>query len=115
MAVISSIGVSIFSSALTTIVAIFPLMFTQIQLFARFGQILVFDTVVAIVFTFFICANFLAFLGPAKEESRKKRLLNAVITISVTVVLYVVFFVILVIVSSATGVKIPSPQGGNLF
>lgn len=110
----SFIGVSIMSSAITTILAILPLLGTQIQLFTRFGQILLLDTAVAIVFTIIICGNCLAFFGPANQESRKKRLLNAVLTVVVTLGGYGLLFLGLY-VASTRGVYIPSPQGKELF
>lgn len=114
MAAISFIGVSIFSSAITTILAILPLVGTQIQLFARFGEILLLDTAVAIVYTFIICGNCLAFFGPPMVETTRSKILNAVLTVSVTFGLYIAVTIVLVI-ASKSGVYIPSPQGGELF
>lgn len=114
MAAISFIGVSIFSSAITTIVAILPLVATQIQLFARFGQILLLDTAVAIVYTLIICSNCLGFFGPPLVEATWKKVLNAVLTISIAFGFYVAVTICLR-VASHYGVYIPSPQGGELF
>ena len=114
MAAISFIGVSIIGSAVTTILAILPLLGTQLQLFTRFGQILLLDTTVAIIFTIIICSNLLAFFGPAKQESKRKRLLNAVLTVGVTLGVYGLLFLVLY-VASACGVHVPSPQGKALF
>ena len=114
MAAISFIGVSILSSAITTILAIFPLLATDIQLFTRFGEILLLDTAVAIVYTLVICSNCLALFGPPTSERKAWRILNAVLTISGTVVLYALVFLGLY-VASKLGVYIPSPQGGQLY
>jgi PERQ amino acid-rich with GYF domain-containing protein len=114
MAAISFIGVSIFSSAITTILAILPLVGTEIQLFARFGEILLIDTAVAIVYTLIICGNCLGFFGPPLTERLWKKVLNAVLTIFFTFVFYVILVVAL-FAASRSGVYIPSPQGGELF
>jgi len=114
MAAISFIGVSILSSAITTILAIFPLMGTRIELFRRFGEILLLDTVVAIVYTLTICSNCLVFFGPPLVEKRCKKILNAILTVVVTVVFYVVVVVVLYGLSRA-GYYIPAPNGSSLF
>jgi PERQ amino acid-rich with GYF domain-containing protein len=57
---ISHIGISIFSSALTTVVASIPLCLTKIQLFAKFGQILLLNTGMSILYAFTACAAMLA-------------------------------------------------------
>ncbi len=114
MAAISFIGVSILSSAITTILAILPLLGTEIQLFARFGEILLLSTAVAIIYTFIICSNCLGFFGPPMFERKITKIVNAALTISITMGFYVVVSIGLVI-ASRCGVYIPSPQGGELF
>ena len=110
MAAMSFIGVSIISSAITTILATLPMLGTQIQLFTRFGEILLLDTFVAIVYTMVFCSNFLGFIGPVHS---KYRVLNAVLTIGSTFLFYGVLFLVLYGVSKR--VDIPSPDGGLLF
>lgn len=114
MTAISFIGVSILSSAITTILAILPLVGTHIKLFTRFGEILLLDTAVAIVYTLLICSNCLGFFGPPLNESRRRKVVNAVVTIFSVVGFYVLLLLVLFI-ASRCGVYIPSPQGGQLF
>ena len=114
MAAISFIGVSILSSAVTTILAILPLLGTRIQLFTRFGEILLLDTAVAILYTFIICGNCLAFFGPPLSQKVWKKVLNAVLTVSCTVGLYLLILLVLYIVSR-TGHYIPAADGSSLF
>lgn len=114
MATISFVGVSILSSAVTTILAILPLLGTRIQLFKRFGQILILDTAVAIIYTFFICANCLAFFGPPLSEKLWKRILNAGLTISFTIGFYILVIIVSYVVY-VTGSYIPAPDGTSLF
>lgn len=111
MAAISFIGVSIISSALTTIIATMPLLGTEIRLFTRFGEILLLDTFVAIVYTFVFCSAFLSYWGP---KNSKFSVINAVLTISLTFVGYGVLFFALYVATLA-GADIPTPSGGSLF
>ena len=106
----SFIGVSIISSAITTILATIPMLGAKIQLFTRFGEILLLDTLVAIIYTLVFCSNFLGFIGPVNS---KRKTLNAVLTIVATLVGYATFFLVLYVIS--TRVNIPSPSGGLLF
>jgi PERQ amino acid-rich with GYF domain-containing protein len=92
MSAISFIGVSILSSALTTFLATIPLLATQIRLLTRFGQILILDTVVAILYTLFFCSTFLSLFGPVGTSRSPWRILNAVLTITGTVVLMLIIF-----------------------
>ena len=113
MASISFIGVSIISSAITTIVAIFPLLGTWIQLFTRFGLILLIETLVAIIYTLVFCSTFLALCGPLKT-SVANRVVNALVTILGTVGFYLVGL-IGVYIATREGVVIPGPDGSPLF
>jgi len=114
MAAISFIGVSIISSALTTIIATLPLLFTVIEPFKRFGAILVIDTLIAILYTLLFCSNFLSFLGPKDSKWSTGKLLNAVLTITLTLAGYALLIFALYI-SSLCGVNIPTADGGSLF
>ena len=114
MAAISFIGVSIISSAATTIIATLPMLVTTIQPFKRFGTILVLNTLMAILYTLVFCSNFLGLFGPKESKWSTKKILNAVLTITLTIAGYVLLLVALVIASRA-GVNIPTPDGGALF
>ena len=105
------IGVSIISSAITTFLATLPLLGTQIQLFKKFGEILVLDTAIAIIYTLLFCSSMLTFIGPKKGKSPLKFQL---ITMSVPIIAIGVLFLCLFIVSKC-GVDVPSPLGGYLF
>ena len=113
MAAISFIGVSIISSAITTIVAILPLLGTWIQLFTRFGLILLIETLVAIIYTLVFCSTFLALFGPLKT-TLANRIINALGTIFGTIGFYLVGL-IGVYIATRVGVDIPGPDGSPLF
>lgn len=113
MAAISYIGVSIISSSITTIVAIFPLLGTWIQLFTRFGSILLIETLIAIVYTLVFCSTFLGLFGPLKTKL-KYRIVNALCTVFGTIGFYLIGLVALAIAAKA-GVNIPGPDGRPLF
>lgn len=111
---ISLTGVSIISSALTTILATLPLLAAEIQLFARFGEILILDTIVTLVYSVVFCATFLSLWGPEHSRCTCCSWVNAILTISLTLGGYVLVIVVLRI-AALYGVEIPSPVGGALF
>ena len=113
MASISFIGISIISSAITTIVAIVPLLGTWIQLFTRFGSILLIETLVAILYTLIFCSTFLALIGPLKT-SLKYRVANALGTVFGVVGFYLAGL-LAVYIATRAGVEIPGPDGRLLF
>ena len=105
------IGVSIISSAITTFLATLPLLGTKIQLFRKFGEILVLDTAIAILYTILFCSSMLTFIGPKKGTTPLKFQL-----ITMTVPLVAIGLLVLCLfIASRSGVDIPSPLGGYLF
>lgn len=110
-AAVSHIGVSIFSSAMTTIVAAIPLTQATIQPFAKFGQILAINSTVSIIYCLTVCSALLAFMGPSKFISSWKSTLK--MTIGTCVV--VGSSSLLLFVISKCGVFIPGPNGAALF
>jgi len=112
---ISFVGVSIMSSAVTTILATIPMLATTIELFTRFGQILLINTLLAITYTIVFCSTFLALFGPSDSKFTKARALNAVITVSTTVVVYPLLLILLLYILSQAGVPILSAEGHPLF
>ncbi len=112
---ISFVGVSIVSSAITTILATIPMLFTTIELFTRFGQILLINTLLAITYTIVFCSTFLALFGPSDSKFTKTRALNAVITIAITVVVYPLGLVAVLYILSSVGVPVLSADGYPLF
>ncbi len=109
MSAISFIGVSILSSAITTIVATTPLLGTQIQLLARFGQILLLDTLIAIIYTLIFCSSFLGLIGPLTTKYSPGKIVNAVVTIVLALAVYGVIFLILYVLSKVNA-NIPGPD-----
>jgi PERQ amino acid-rich with GYF domain-containing protein len=108
---LSHIGVSIISSAITTIVAAIPLTQTTIEPFAQFGSIVAINTTVSIVFTLTVCMAFLSLFGPAFFKSTWR---SHGLALLGTVVVTGGFVLILFIISKC-GVPIPGPNGENLF
>ena len=110
-AAFSHIGVSILSSALTTIIAAIPLTQTAIQPFAKFGQIIAINTAVCIVYSLTVCTAFLSTIGPAFFRPSWKSICKSVIgTIG-----FVALALLAMFVMSKCGVRIPGPNGSNLF
>ncbi|XP_064642370.1 protein dispatched homolog 3-like [Lineus longissimus] len=110
-AALSHIGVSIISSAITTIVAAIPLTQTTIEPFAQFGSIVAINTTVSIFFTLTVCMAFLSLFGPAFFKCNWKSTGFAVLGTSLTIG----GFVLILFIISKCGVPIPGPNGENLF
>jgi len=111
MAGMGYIGVSIISSAITTFLATLPLLATKIQLFKKFGEILVLDTAIAIIYTLLFCSSMLTFIGPKNGNSALKyQLITVIIPLVAIGVLILCLFI-----ASKCGVDVPSPLGGYLF
>ncbi|RDD44089.1 Protein dispatched-like protein 3 [Trichoplax sp. H2] len=108
----SHIGTSILSSALTTILATIPLCFTQIQLLAKFGQIVVINTLFSIIYTLTICAALLSFTGPPRFIISFKA---SSIALLIILVIVGVSFLVLYIIHIAANVTIVGPSGRPLF
>lgn len=110
-AAFSHIGVSILSSALTTIIAAVPLTQTAIQPFSKFGQIIAINTAVCIVYSLTVCTAFLSTVGPAFFKPSWKSIVKSVIGTCV----FVGVSVLSMFIMSKCGVHIPGPNGSNLF
>lgn len=110
-AAITHIGVSIISSAITTVTAAIPLTYSTILPFSKFGWIIAINTSVAILFTLTVCPALLSTIAPAQFHKTWCSILRAVL---ITVTFVVVFVVILYGVSFA-GIFIPGPDGEALF
>ena len=110
-AAFSHIGVSIISSALTTIIAAVPLTQTTIQPFAKFGQIIAINTSVCVVYSLTVCTALLATIAPAFFKPNMMSILKVVL--GTVVVLGVV--ILSLYVMAVAGVDIPGPNGGALF
>ena len=110
-AAVSHIGVSIVSSAITTIIAAIPLTQTLIKPFSKFGQIVAMNTSISILYTLTVCAAFLAIMGPARFQASIKSTGIAVIS-----TLFVLgLFILILYIIHVSGISIPSPSGENLF
>ncbi|PIK42575.1 putative patched domain-containing protein 2 [Apostichopus japonicus] len=108
---VSTIGVSILSSAITTITASIPLCFTTIQLFSKFGKIVAINTLVAIFYTLTVCTALLSTCAPSRYSWNKKWLVLSLLILAVffggiTGILYLLHL---------SGVPIPGPSSGTLF
>ncbi|XP_022085461.1 protein dispatched homolog 3-like [Acanthaster planci] len=108
---VSTIGVSILSSALTTVIATVPLCYTTIQLFAKFGKIVAMNTFVSILYTLTACTAFLSLAGPARYRWNLKWFIFSAFVLccligGVVGILYALH---------TTGVSIPGPSGNPLF
>ena len=108
---VSHIGVSITSSALTTIVAAIPLTQTTIQPFSKFGQIVTINTSVSITYTCTACVAMLALMAPAKFTNSWRSVLIATVATATSICVLTLILYIL----SQCGLNIPAPNGENLF
>lgn len=109
---LNHIGVSIFSSALTTLIAAIPLCLTQIQLFAKFGQILAINTGISIFYTLTICVSLLCLMGPTRFKSSLKG--HGFASLGVAIFVGIVILT-LYLLSMYANVKVPGPTGEPLF
>ena len=109
---LNHIGVSIFSSALTTLIAAIPLCLTQIQLFSKFGQILAINTGMSIFYTLTICVSLLSIMGPNRFKGSMKYHCLALIVVALFVGLV---FLLLYLLNMYANVSVPGPTGGQLF
>ncbi|KAL8601694.1 hypothetical protein ACOMHN_033870 [Nucella lapillus] len=108
---VQHIGASIISSALTTIVAAIPLTHTTIRPFAKFGQIVLINSSVAILYTLTLCVALLATVAPARFVPTWRSHLKAFgATVMVSGLVVLSLFI-----ASRAGAFIPGPNGGPLF
>ena len=108
----SHIGMSIISSAVTTILAAIPLCVTQIQLFAKFGLIVTINTGISLLYTITVTMALLSIAGP----SRFRASLRACgIALFVVLALGGLGVLILYLVSTKGGHCIEGPSGTPLF
>lgn len=109
---IQHIGASIISSAVTTIVAAIPLTQTTIQPFAKFGDIVLINSSVSILYTVTLCVALLATMAPARFTPTWRSHLKALL---VTAAVCGVTVASLYICSVTGAFVIPGPNGGPLF
>ncbi|ESO91123.1 hypothetical protein LOTGIDRAFT_153557 [Lottia gigantea] len=105
------IGVAIISSAITTIIAAIPLTQTVIQPFSKFGDILLINTSISILFTITLCAPLLSTFAPARYKASLKAMLKAFIgtCISICVIVIIIYII------SKTAFPVPGPNGNPIF
>ncbi|XP_033641919.1 protein dispatched homolog 3-like isoform X2 [Asterias rubens] len=108
---VSTIGVSILSSAITTIIASIPLCFTTIQIFAKFGKIVAMNTFVSIFYTLTACTAFLSIAGPARYQWNLKWFVFSALVLCALIGAVVAALFVL----HTSGVSIPGPSGSPLF
>ena len=109
---VQHIGASIISSALTTIVAAIPLTQTTIQPFARFGDIVLINSSVSILYTVTLCVALLATLAPPRFTPTWRSHLKA---LGVTVAVCGALILGLYVASTTGAFVLPGPNGGPLF
>ncbi|KAL5014768.1 hypothetical protein ScPMuIL_009038 [Solemya velum] len=110
-AAVTHIGVSVLSSAFTTIIAAIPLTQTKIQPFRKFGQILALNTTVSIIYAVTVCSSLLSSFAPAFFSATWKSTLKiSVATFTVVGLVILTFFVL-----STQGIMVPGPNGEPLF
>lgn len=108
----SHIGMSIISSAVTTILAAIPLCLTQIQLFAKFGLIVTINTSISLLYTITITMAMLSIFGPARFKASFRA---CVIGFLVVLSLGGLGVLVVYLVSTKGGHCIESPSGTPLF
>ncbi|XP_070561577.1 protein dispatched homolog 3-like [Ptychodera flava] len=110
-AAISHIGVSILSSAVTTIIAAIPLCMATIEPFSKFGEIVALNTLLSILYTLTACVGFLSLFAPAKYTWNIKWLLITLLIVAIGIgSLFAAAYIAFVL-----GVPIPGPTGDSLF
>ena len=108
----SHIGMSIISSAITTILAAIPLCFAQIQLFAKFGLIVTINTAISLLYTITVTMAMLSIFGPSRFQASVRASMKG---LAVVLTLAGVVTLILYLVSTKGGHCITSPSGSSLF
>ena len=109
---VSHIGVSVISSAVTTLAAALPLTQTILRPFARFGEIVAINAAVSIVYALTACVALLAAFAPSTYKIGVK---STVTTTCVTVFTVAAGTLVLFAVTRINGVHIPGPSGSDLF
>ncbi|XP_065061104.1 protein dispatched homolog 3-like [Rhopilema esculentum] len=109
---LNHIGVSILSSAVTTLIAAIPLCLTKIRLFSKFGEILAINTTMSIVYTLTICVSLLSIMGPTRFRGSMKSHFVAFLAVGLVVGLVALTLYLL---NAYAGVSVPGPTGGQLF
>ena len=108
----SHIGMSIISSAVTTILAAIPLCVTQIQLFAKFGLIVTINTGISLLYTITVTMALLSIVGPSRFRANLRACRIALLVVFALGGLGVL---ILYLVSTKGGHCIEGPSGTPLF
>lgn len=108
---ISSVGVPICSSAITTAGSAVFLTLCEIQLFKRFGEIIVINTVVSITLTMTMLPALLAIFGPKPFKASFKRSLIALFAL----LLFFGFIVLVLYIMAEAGSPMRGPTGANVF
>ncbi|XP_028393656.1 LOW QUALITY PROTEIN: protein dispatched homolog 3-like [Dendronephthya gigantea] len=111
-AAMSHIGMSIISSALTTILAAIPLCLTQIQLFAKFGLIVTINTGISLLYTLTVTIAMLSIFGPARFRASFRA---CVVGFIVVLALGGLGVLVLYLMSTKGSYCIQSPSGTPLF
>eukprot|EP00029_Vermamoeba_vermiformis_P000282 TRINITY_DN1030_c0_g1_i4.p1 TRINITY_DN1030_c0_g1~~TRINITY_DN1030_c0_g1_i4.p1 ORF type:complete len:1469 (+),score=345.30 TRINITY_DN1030_c0_g1_i4:97-4503(+) len=65
---LTSMGFSVMSGSLTTMGAVFILLFCTVQIFVTFGVIIAVNSFLSVVFTLFFFSALLSFMGPVRHQ-----------------------------------------------
>jgi hypothetical protein len=109
---VSHIGVSVVSSAITTLAAAVPLTQAILLPFARFGQILAINAAVSIFYAITVCV---ALLGTCAPNAFKGSFQSTLKASGITALIVTAGVLVLFGVTRISGVHIPGPDGSDLF
>lgn len=112
VASMAQIGVPVFSSSVTTIGASFFLLFCDIQLFGRFGSVVMISTVVSVVFSLIVLPSLLVLFAP--PPIMRPLWMSLLWSLLVLTLLYLAIFGALAS-AVAAGVTIVGPSGQPIF
>jgi len=108
---LSSVGVPVCSSAITTAGSAMFLTMCQLQLFKRFGEIIVINTVVSITLTLTLLPALLAAFGPGSFKGSVRRSLIAALMLAsfVGIIILSLYFM------AEDGNRVRGPTGNFVF
>ena len=108
----TKIGVSVFHAALTTMLSVIMLLFCNVTLFVKFGQIILVSVVISIIFALVPLPAMLGMLGPKRFRRSFKRQL---FMLAALVSLMLCCLVILYGLDASGRIELVGPAGEPLF
>jgi predicted RND superfamily exporter protein len=109
---LTKIGVSVFHAALTTLLSVIMLLFCNVTLFVKFGQIILVSVVISIIFALVPLPAMLGMLGPKRfRRSFKRQIFMLAAMVSLTLCCLVILYGL-----DASGrIELVGPAGEPLF